>query len=90
MKKLLLPAVLLLGAITSQPAYAASVEYGDRPFYGFFLSNLYFTNASNGEYGFGRQTFNTIDQNELIHEMTGNVGLYGSSRKHGAYVKLGN
>ncbi|MEZ3518985.1 MAG: T9SS type A sorting domain-containing protein [Muribaculaceae bacterium] len=88
MKKLLLPAVLLLGAITSQPAYAASVEYGDRPFYGFFLSNLYFTNASNGEYGFGRQTFNTIDQNELIHEMTGNVGLYACAAVDGIYYAI--
>lgn len=88
MKKLLLPAVLLLGAMTSQPAIAGGVEYGDRPFYGFFLSNLFFTNASNGEYGFGRQTFNTIDQNELIHEITGNVGLYACTAIDGIYYGI--
>lgn len=88
MKKNLLPALLLLGATSASYISAGAVEYGDRPFYGFFLSNAYFTNANDGEYGFARQTFNAPYQNELIYPMTDNVGLYAATAVDGIYYAI--
>lgn len=88
MKKHPLIALMLLGAASAPCVSAGNVEYGDRPFYGFFLSNRHFTNAGEGEYGFARQTFNTLGQNELIYPLSDNVGLYAATAVDGIYYAV--
>lgn len=77
---------LLAGLISiSAPTYAeGTVEYGNRPFYGFFLSNQLWTNANSG-YGFSRQTFEKPYENELLHALEGNIGLYATTAVDGIY-----
>lgn len=62
-----------------------AVENGNRPFYGFFLSNNTFTNARTGAYGFARQTFDNPESNELILPISDNIGLYAATAVDGIY-----
>lgn len=88
MKNKLLSIMLVFVAVSTTMLNAAKVEYGDRPFYGFFLSNEKFTNASKGAYGFARQTFNSLGENELIHQLTENVGIYAATAVDGIYYAI--
>lgn len=85
MKKNILVALLLAG--TASVAHCVdAVEYGDRPFYGFFLSNTGgYTNASETQYGFSRQTFADLRANELLYGLSGGVGVYAATAIDGIY-----
>lgn len=85
MKKNILAAFLLLG--TAVASYGADTdEYGNRPFYGFFLSNPGgYTNASNECYGFARQTFANPSGNELLYGLSGGMGVYAATAIDGIY-----
>lgn len=85
MNKFLSICVVSSGLLLFGAPQASAVENGDRPFYGFFLSNLDYTNAESGAYGFARQTFNYPEINELIYEMTGNIGVYAATAIDGIY-----
>ncbi len=80
----MLGAVVAAGSMTPQ-ALAEGVENGNRPFYGFFLSNGGYTNASEEQYGFARQTFAEPWENTLIHELSGGVGVYAATAVDGIY-----
>ena len=85
MKKNILTALMLVGAAAA-PLYANAVENGNRPFYGFFLSNPGgFTNAPKECYGFAKQTFSDATHNELIYELSGGVGVYAATAIDGIY-----
>lgn len=64
----------------------ANVEYGDRPLYGFFLSNPGgYVNATAEEYGFARQTFGKLNVNELLYGLSGGIGVYAATAIDGVY-----
>ncbi|MDE6120328.1 MAG: DUF2139 domain-containing protein, partial [Muribaculaceae bacterium] len=80
--------VFLLSAFisaASAPFAAADIAYGDRPFYGFFLSNGGYANADESHYGFAKQTFADPWDNTLIHELSGGVGVYAATAIDGVY-----
>ena len=79
-------AVLIAGGVLAPNCVSAQVEHGDRPLYGFFLSNpLGYTNASNEEYGFAKQTFGDLGNSELLYGMTGGIGVYAATAIDGVY-----
>lgn len=87
MKKTLLTFAALVGAAVTVQA-AEEVAYGNRPFYGFFLTNGRYTNATEAQYGFAKQTFKATRTNELIHELTDNVGVYAATAIDGIYYAM--
>ena len=77
MNQKILAAALICAFAASPKAEAAGIEHGERPFYGFFLSNpIGFTNADETQYGFAKQTFASPDINELLCPISGGIGLY--------------
>lgn len=88
MKKKLLFAILAVVTSFNSGLYASEVEYGNRPVYGFFLSNAEFVNAKVGAYGYSRQTFNALGVNELLYELTGGVGIYATAAVDGIYYAV--
>lgn len=88
MKKNIIATFLLAGAALASQG-AEPVECGNRPFYGFFLSNPGgYTNASEESYGFSRQTFSNPGSNELIYGLSGGVGLYAATAVDGIYYAV--
>lgn len=86
MKKFLTIFAVASGLLCCGTLQAEAMENGNRPFYGFFLSNAGdFTNAKAGSYGFARQTFDAPGLNELIHPITGNIGVYAATAIDGVY-----
>ena len=81
----LLSSLLAVASIMPAQSEAATVEYGNRTFYGFFLTNGSYTNAEYGEYGFAKQKFNDLESNELIYRMGNNVGIYAAAAIDGVY-----
>lgn len=79
-------AVLVAGGVVAPDCMAAEVDHGDRPLYGFFLSNpLGFTNASNENYGFAKQTFADLTNSELMYGLSGGIGVYAATAIDGIY-----
>ncbi|MGM9806299.1 MAG: choice-of-anchor J domain-containing protein [Candidatus Aphodosoma sp.] len=78
----------LVATLLCTGLHGATVEFGNRPVYGFFLSNEQFTNAKTGAYGFARQTFNSLGDNELLYELTGSVGIYAAAAADGIYYAV--
>lgn len=85
-RKILMAAVMA-GTFTSG-ILAAPVEYPDRDFYGFFLGNGEWTNALSSQYGFSKQTFANPAKNTLLHEITGNTGVYAACAVDGVYYVI--
>lgn len=82
--KILAASLLLAAAASPNPANA--VEYGNRPFYGFFLSNPGgYTNAAEDQYGFAKQTFSNPGANELMYALSGGIGVYAATAVDGIY-----
>lgn len=81
----LLSSLLAAASIMPAQSEAASVEYGNRTFYGFFLTNGSYTNGQYGEYGFAKQKFNDLESNELIYRMGNNMGIYAAAAIDGVY-----
>ena len=86
-KRILLTVAVALGTMSIQ-VQASPVEYGNRNFYGFFLGNGQYTNASELKYGFGRQTFASPRSNELIYEIGDNVGVYSAAAIDGLFYAI--
>ena len=79
-------AVLVAGGVVAPDCMAAEVDHGDRPLYGFFLSNpLGFTNAPNENYGFAKQTFADLTNSELMYGLSGGIGVYAATAIDGIY-----
>ncbi len=81
--------VLAAGMMSVPRAYAEGIENGDRPFYGFFLSNpAGYTNATEDKYGFAKLTFADTGNAELLHELNGGVGVYAATAVDGIYYAI--
>lgn len=88
MNKKLSFVVGLFATLLCANIHGTEVEFGNRPIYGFFLSNEQFTNAKTGAYGFARQTFNALKENELLYELSDGVGLYAAAAAEGIYYAV--
>ncbi|MDE6391950.1 MAG: fibronectin type III domain-containing protein [Muribaculaceae bacterium] len=89
MNQKILAAALICAFAASPKAEAAGIEHGERPFYGFFLSNpIGFTNADETQYGFAKQTFASPDINELLCPISGGIGLYAATAVDGIYYAV--
>lgn len=86
MNRNIIAAFLLIGTAAIPQTDAYAVEHGNRPFYGFFLSNPGgYTNADESQYGFAKQTLAEPDVNELLYPLSGGVGLYAATAVDGIY-----
>ncbi len=88
MTRSLLSIAALAGCLSFSPLYAGSVDHGDRDFYGFFLSNMSYTNVDESAVGFTKQTFNALDENEMFHQIGVNQGVYAATAIDGIYYVI--
>lgn len=87
-KSLLSLAVLALMSFSSVRIFA-DVEHPNRSFYGFFLNNGAYSNGySEGDYGFAKQSFDGMMNNELILPFGNSYGVYAATAIDGVYYGM--